>query len=761
MTASTAVRTNYANNLSSRSLLTSAAVTPEKRDEAIAAAKEFLSLGTTLARRRQSLAGGKLVGVLLSHRLGHLKPIYIPTLGQVGVSGGDPESRFVSQGINDVSNLQPESAPVDIVNNVVFLVEDEGTTLPELWAPNAGEPFTKADLSSVPNLQRLIPDETATYRFVLCPKSLPIVMGQSASCRGQIDDTTVALLEEALPGSGLWAQWMTDWSQDIHDAVLAASTGRRNQLGKKLPTLKTSSKPLAASALTVTETLYADDSAAENALADLRKRLFEAVPQAPAPPAEVPIPETAPAANKEQASPPAPAPLRPALRTAGTVETDKRIPRKTTFASYSEEEQLAVRYRLGYVAFDAETGTIGVPELHDDTEFLFFSCSAAKKRNDALEDRFRTYGEECDSELDFLRRMFDMPLLSQGGLAILVNTLPSTMPATELSENIKYRFRPHLMAPDNAATLRARESYRDDRAMEMMCGEDATNLSKVDISIHCNVNVLAKDPFMTMLANRCGAAEATVVVNKDQWDDVANPLIYKFCREMAMAITTKSARQWFKTAPFGNVRKFFGWLLQMWDSYECFLGTIPVASRNQLHVLNEELSKIPLEAITKAEMLREEIMSTLGKIIQGTRRVPDSPIYTKLEDAEAKKRKAEIEATKAKTPKTPKTEKDRQPTEEDRAGIIICTKKGAMPFPPGEGTANRICAAFVRVGAWCRQGKNCPNIHSLTPETWPGEALKCWYPHVEGNDTLKWTAAVKLDAVKAAYEKITGPTEGK
>ena len=119
-------------------------------------------------------------------------------------------------------------------------MEDEGTTLPELWAPNAGEPFTKADLSSVPNLQRLIPDETATYRFVLCPKSLPIVMGQSASCRGQIDDTTVALLEEALPGSGLWAQWMTDWSQEIHDAVLAASTGRRNQLGKKMPTLKTS-----------------------------------------------------------------------------------------------------------------------------------------------------------------------------------------------------------------------------------------------------------------------------------------------------------------------------------------------------------------------------------------------------------------------------------------------------------------------------------------------------------------------------------------
>ena len=135
MTASTAVRTNYANNLSAHSLLTSAAVTPEKRDEAIAAAKEFLSLGTTLARRRQSLAGGKLVGVLLSHRLGHLKPIYIPTLGQVGVSGGDPESRFVSQGINDVSNLQPESAPVDIVNNVVFLVEDEGTTLPEFLGP--------------------------------------------------------------------------------------------------------------------------------------------------------------------------------------------------------------------------------------------------------------------------------------------------------------------------------------------------------------------------------------------------------------------------------------------------------------------------------------------------------------------------------------------------------------------------------------------------------------------------------------------------
>ena len=747
--ASATIRTNYANGLAGSLITSAVAVTPEKRDSAIAAAKAYLSKETTLERRRRELAGSNLPGVYISHRVGHLKPQYICTLGQVSGADGTTVTRFVSQGINDSSNLQPESAPTDIVGNVVFLVEESATPLPDLWSSNAGAPFTKDDLSSLPDLQRPIPDDTATYRIVVAPRSMPILFGHDTSCRGEIDDTTVSLLDQALPGSGLWAQWVSEWRHDIQEAILAATTPR-NKLGRKMPSVKASCKPFASSALVLTETLYADDRSAQPALDGLRKRLFEAVPPPPRP---APMSEVAAPQPPEQPIPAqqaAPAGARP----AGTLGT---IPKRATFTSYTEEEALAARYQLGNVAFDPETGAIGVPALLDDAEYMFFSLTTGRKRNDHLEDILRTYSEACDNELDFLRRLFDPPRLDQGGKAIVVNTLPSTTPMTEL-ESLKNRFRPHLLAPDNAATLRARDEAGDDRDLEEMCGQDTANLTKVNIAIVSNTNVLGKDAFMGMLANRTGLVEATVKVNKEQWDDVANPLIYKFCREMAMNLTTKAARQWLKATHSASVRRFFGWLLQMWDSYECFLGTVPVASRNQLYVLTGELSKIPLDGITKAEMLKVEVMSNVLKIIHGTLRVPDSTLITHLEDKEARKRAADA-AKAARPEKTIKTEKHNDNI--DRSGCIICKKKGTMPFPPGEGTTNRICAGFVRVGAHCRQGNSCPNIHSLTPESWPAEALKIWVPHVDSHPELSWTSTVRVDAVKAALEKVTAPAEGK
>ena len=184
-----------------------------------------------------------------------------------------------------------------------------------------------------------------------------------------------------------------------------------------------------------------------------------------------------------------------------------------------------------------------------------------------------------------------------------------------------------------------------------------------------------------------------------------------------------------------------------------------MASCNQLHVLSDMMSKIPLDAVHKAEMLRTEVMANISKIIHGTLRVPDSTLVNKLDDIEARKRLATAELSSDKTPKKSKSEKSAE--KEDRSGIIICNKKGIMPPPPGEGTTDRICMGFVRVGAFCRQGANCPNIHNLSPESWPATALKLWYPHVEGHENLRWAKEVKIDAVKAAYDKLTAPADGK
>lgn len=69
----------------------------------------------------------------------------------------------MSQGANDEGTLQPESAPLDIVNNVIFLVEVGGAPLSNLWSSNAGAEFMKADLANAPEVQALILDDTAEY----------------------------------------------------------------------------------------------------------------------------------------------------------------------------------------------------------------------------------------------------------------------------------------------------------------------------------------------------------------------------------------------------------------------------------------------------------------------------------------------------------------------------------------------------------------------------------------------------------------------
>lgn len=103
-------------------------------------------------------------------------------------------------------------------------------------------------------------------------------------------------------------------------------------------------------------------------------------------------------------------------------------------------------------------------------------------------------------------------------------------------ETIKDRSRPHILAPDNAATMRARDAAKSGRDLKELCGEDKFNMSKVDITITTNQNFLDQR-FVATLANHCGLAEAMVKINKTVWDDMGNPLVYKFCRAIVLAIS--------------------------------------------------------------------------------------------------------------------------------------------------------------------------------------------------------------------------------
>ena len=259
-------RTGYTNT-SGKVFITTAAVTPDKRNDALASARQFLHLDASLAFRRSELTSPHLPGAYFSPRSGYLQPLYAYTLTDVTGAGGSPSQRFVAQGINDGSQIMGVSAPLDMVANAVFLVEDTGAPIPALWAPNMGSKFTKADLSSVPGVQRLIPDDGLSYRIAVAPIAMPIVFGQEESCRGPIDENTASILEAQLPGSSWWASWMSNWNREFQEAVLGtfASNGR-SRLSTKFPKVKAPSKPFASSAFVTTTTLFADDSVAQPAL---------------------------------------------------------------------------------------------------------------------------------------------------------------------------------------------------------------------------------------------------------------------------------------------------------------------------------------------------------------------------------------------------------------------------------------------------------------------------------------------------------------
>ena len=436
-----------------------------------------------------------------------------------------------------------------------------------------------------------------------------------------------------------------------------------------------------------------------------------------------------------------------------------RIPRKTTAGSYTEAESSSTRFQLSMIAYDENSGRVGIPDLSDDAEWMFFGITPGRGRNNQLDEMLRSHAEVCNAETDFLRRQFDPPYLDQGARAIFVNALYSSRPMVDIA--IKDRFRPHILAPDNATTMRAREASKDGRDLEVFCGEDSKNLTKVDISILTNSSIFDHAAFMGLLANRVGFVEASVKVNKEVWDDIGNPLIYKFCRTMALAITCHSARQWYKVAPAVTVRRYYGWLLQMWDRYECYLGTVPTASRNVLHALQGNFDRIPLDNIRLAEALKEEIMSDITKIVSGTYQVPTPAIITALDNAEAKKRLAATTIKPEKPAKEPKSDKPGSATKEvDNKGCVIYKRRGFMPSPTGEDPKEKICPAFVRSGSICRRGDRCDGIHSLAPETWPVRSLKLWVAHINSIPEMGWASSVRQDLVKAAIGATTTSTEG-
>eukprot|EP00956_Cyclotella_meneghiniana_P014542 scaffold21809_cov24-Cyclotella_meneghiniana.AAC.2 len=735
-----------------KNLITAVPTTTAKTQADLEAAANFIAITTSPCARQKELVKKTYAGVYIFTRPNHVKPIYVLTTSNLSTASGTIVKQFVAQGVNDSSRIQPESVPLDISSNVVILIKHPPTAIPDIWAANVGTPFKKADVETVaPPLHNLIPEDDQDYCLVILCKCLVIRFGLNSVHRGPIDEVCSDMMEQNMPGSFFWAECMTQFSQPLHDAVISIHANNDKTLGTKLPKVnKKFAEFFAPTGFATTETLYTDDEELTPALDTLKKRLFDIVPTPPT----IVEPHTSHSGSGGAGG---------SLGTKDTLMSTK-IPRKPTIAKFTRDEQDKMKFCLANVGYDVATGQIVIPELTDDMHQLFDSISGARERNAFFDNILTSYEAGGDDDMDFLRRLAELPDLSNPVKAFYYSAYRPTKTITSF-EGPKDKFRTYMVAPDSNATRQAREETKDERSIQELCGEEGKNLAKVNTEIIFNHSFLSFYPFLSFLANRNSLVEATVIVDRETWDDPANPLLFRFIRAVAITLTTSKSRAFFKTCPAAQKTKFFGWLVQMTDSYECHLNQIPNNTRNVLLALSEDYSKIDTSALQQAEDLKVDVLSKILKIISNTESIPHCALNASLEEKANKKRTADIDTATKVTPEQKKQKLkpagDAEPA--DKSGPLVFSKGSHMPTVTEPDFTKRLCTPHIRKGLFCRKlaQNRCNLIHEKDPVKWNPDTLKAWWDHVEATPDLEWDSSIDTKFLKNKVDAYTKPAASK
>ena len=733
-------------------LITARAVTDKKKADDLKAAAKFVAVSTSPKARQKDLVENKFAGVYVIPRLGAVKPIYVLSTGHLAVANGASEKRFIAQGVNDSSRIQPEAVPLDISGMVAILLKTPDE-VPELWKPNFGRPFKKAEVATTaPALYALLSeiDDDESVSILVSPKALGIRYGVSEVHRGAIDDVGGDLLEENLPGSSFWPVWMAEWKQPIHDAVVDLHSRDPKILGDIMPKFRKFQDFYANSALTITENLYQDDIEVAPHIEALRKRLFDAAPPPDHPPSNVDV-STAPSVQADNSK-------APSVASSKTYST--AIPKKLTLAKFTDEEAQAMKFRIMHLGFDPNTKQVAIPELTEDMAHLF-SMTNARQRNDYLADILNSYAESVDNSNDFLQRQVDFPDMNTATRAIYINSKVPTKPMVDM-DGSKERFRTYMITPDNKFTLELRENNRDDRGLEELCGEEGTNLSKVNTAIVFNQMILSFYPFMAFLANRCGIIEACVKVDSENWDDPANSCLYRFLRALAYVLTESSTRRFFKTCPQDEKADIFGWLLQMIDSYECLVNHVPSLTNNVIMALHEHDSKIKTTSVIQAENMKVEVLKKLVRITNNTDTVPHCSLNLALKakaEAAASKRKRDPDTGPKVTP--PEKRGRKTDVQHDKSGPLQFPMDKSMPIVNEPDISKRLCTPTIRKGKFCTRGDRCNLSHEKDPDKWPIATLKAYCELVDKTDDLTWDSSVDVEHLKKKVSAYSTPAPSK
>ena len=161
---------------------------------------------------------------------------------------------------------------------------------------------------------------------------------------------------------------------------------------------------------------------------------------------------------------------------------------------------------------------------------------------------------------DFLERMIDIPQVDLLACAWLVNSKFASTILVDVDTPVTSRslLRWTMFAADTAHSAKARAAAGSDREAQLLMGETAENLDKVDVSLRTGSHFLTYPTFLTLLANIAGIVGSFYVCDKQSIDAPTNPLIYRFARQVAFELSSDDSRTWLKHNP-GQARPLFAW----------------------------------------------------------------------------------------------------------------------------------------------------------------------------------------------------------
>jgi hypothetical protein len=260
------------------------------------------------------------------------------------------------------------------------------------------------------------------------------------------------------------------------------------------------------------------------------------------------------------------------------------------------------------------------------------------------------------------------------------------------------------------------------------------------------------------------------LANPDNLLDVKNPFTFRILRGIAIALTSRTANQFFKTGTENPHRLFF-WIFQTFDRISCLYHHPSSVLNYCIKAGQGTIEDNPALKFKQANNLANEMFEKLDGFFTGTDTIPNCVIATQLESTRAKRQLEDAQAKQAESKriKAEKEELQRLRTEtggangrnntngkgkdndEDKSGPIIFKVGAMMPTVDEAEPSKCLCAGHIRNGASCKGHKKgkCAFIYNKDPMTWDLNILKAWLAKVEETPDMEWAPHIDVAALKA------------